>query len=97
MCTVTSMGFRLQFTLFGARGVRITSRLRAIWMREQYANLQVPDRAYPEIGSSTAALTINVEDTPTKHGGCAAIPAAAPVAGVALALLAFLGRRRLRK
>jgi len=61
------------------------------------ANLQVPDRAYPEIGTSTAALTINVEDTPTKHGGCAAIPAAAPVAGVALALLAFLGRRRARK
>jgi hypothetical protein len=60
-------------------------------------NLQVPDRAYPEIGSSTAALTINVEDTPTKHGGCAAIPAAAPVAGVVLALLAFLGRRRARK
>jgi len=61
------------------------------------ANLQVPDRAYPEILSSTAALTINVEDTPSKHGGCAAIPAAAPVAGVVLALLAFLGRRRARK
>src|SRR5262249_8873882 len=61
------------------------------------ANLQVPDRAYPEVGSSTAALTINVEDTPTKHGGCAAIPAAAPVGGVVLALLAFLGRRRARK
>ncbi len=61
------------------------------------ANLQVPDRAYREISSSTAALTINVEDTPTKHGGCAAIPAAAPLAGMALALLAFLGRRRGRK
>ncbi len=61
------------------------------------ANLQVPDPAYPEITASTAALTINVEDTPTKHGGCAAIPAAAPVVGVALSLLAFLRRRRGRK
>jgi len=61
------------------------------------ANLQVPDRAYPSVVTSTSALTINVEDTPSKHGGCAAIPAAAPVVGFGLALLAWAGRRRQRK
>jgi hypothetical protein len=61
------------------------------------ANLQVPDRAYPSIATSTSALTINVEDTPSKHGGCAAIPAAAPVVGFAMALLAWIGRRRQQK
>jgi hypothetical protein len=59
--------------------------------------LETPDRAYPEIFQSTAALSIHVDDTPSKHGGCAAIPAAAPVVGFALALLAVLGRRRQRK
>jgi hypothetical protein len=61
------------------------------------ANLETPDRAYPEIAQSVAALTVHVDDTPSKHGGCAAIPAAAPVVGLALALLALVQRRRHRK
>src|SRR5215471_18366736 len=61
------------------------------------ANLETPDRAYPEISQSVAALTIHVDDTPSKHGGCAAIPAAAPVVGFALALFALVQRRRQRK
>src|SRR5215831_10405154 len=60
------------------------------------ANLETPDRAYPEISQSVAALTIHVDDTPSKHGGCAAIPAAAPVVGFALALFALVQRRRQR-
>jgi hypothetical protein len=57
-------------------------------------NVGAPDRAYPDISTANAAISIDVEDTPTKKGGCAAIPAATPVVGFAIALFALLRRRR---
>ncbi len=56
-------------------------------------NLAFPDRAYPEIGKSTATLTINVGEG-GRASGCAAIPVGAPAVGLAIALMALLRRRR---
>lgn len=56
-------------------------------------NLAFPDRAYPEVTSSTSTLTLNVGQG-GKAGGCTAIPLGAPAIGVAVALLALLRRRR---
>lgn len=59
------------------------------------SSLAFADRAYPEIRSSNASLTVNV-GSGGKAGGCTAIPLGAPAAGLAFALLAFLRRRNRR-
>jgi LPXTG-motif cell wall-anchored protein len=52
-----------------------------------------PDARYPGISQSTAALTVKVESAGSSSG-CTALPIGAPAAGLALAALGLLVRRR---
>lgn len=54
------------------------------------ARLAVPDRAYPEIRTSVSNLTMNVNS----GSSCSAIPVDGSLAGLGLALLALIRRRR---
>jgi len=67
--------------------------------------LEFADRAYPDIGQSTAMLTINASDGNSTGArpaaSCAALPTGAmplglPFAGASLILMSWLGRRRRR-
>jgi hypothetical protein len=58
------------------------------------ANLVVPDTMYPAVSQSTAALTVKVLPAANSSGGCTALPLGAPAAGLALAALGLLVRRR---
>jgi len=53
-----------------------------------------PDARYPGISQSTAALTVTVQGGGSSSGGCTAFPLGAPAAGLALAALGLLVRRR---
>ncbi|MHB8877663.1 MAG: thrombospondin type 3 repeat-containing protein, partial [Myxococcaceae bacterium] len=55
--------------------------------------LAFPDRAYPEAKDSTSQLKLQVGD-PAAPGACSAIPMGAPLAGLGIALLGLLRRRR---
>jgi len=67
-------------------------------------NLEFQDRAYANIGQSTAMLTINASDGNSgarPAASCAALPTGAmplglPFAGATLVLMSWLGRRRRR-
>jgi hypothetical protein len=59
------------------------------------AALGVTDRAYPAIGAASSTLTVNVGSGGHAAGGCAAFPmGAVPAAGLGVALLALIRRRR---
>jgi hypothetical protein len=58
------------------------------------ANLILPDSLYPNVRQSTAALTVKVQPAAASSGGCTALPLGAPAAGLALAALGLLVRRR---
>ena len=58
------------------------------------AKMVTPDARYPGVGTSTAALTVKVQPGAQASGGCTALPLGAPAAGLALAALGLLVRRR---
>ena len=58
------------------------------------ATMVTPDPRYPGVRSSTAALTVKVQGAAATNGGCTALPLGAPAAGLALAALGLLVRRR---
>ena len=58
------------------------------------AKMVTPDQRYPGVQSSTAALTVKVQPASSSGGGCTALPLGAPAAGLALAALGLLVRRR---
>ena len=58
------------------------------------AHLVLPDSLYPGVKQSTAALTVKVQPAASASGGCTALPLGAPAAGLALAALGLLVRRR---
>jgi len=58
------------------------------------ARMVSPDARYPGVQQSTAALTIKVGGNSSGGGGCTALPLGAPAAGLALAALGLLVRRR---
>jgi len=58
------------------------------------AKLVLPDSLYPAVRQSTAALTVKVQPAASASGGCTALPLGAPAAGLALAALGLLVRRR---
>ena len=58
------------------------------------ARMVTPDARYPGVGTSTAALTVKVQGGAASTGGCTALPLGAPAAGLALAALGLLVRRR---
>ena len=58
------------------------------------AKLVYADRAYSDVRSSTSDLKLAAGDGTGGAGSCAAVPAAIPVAGLAVALLGMLRRRR---
>jgi len=58
------------------------------------AKLVLPDSLYPGVKQSTAALTVKVQPAASASGGCTALPLGAPAAGLALAALGLLVRRR---
>jgi hypothetical protein len=60
------------------------------------AKMVTPDPRYPGVGTSTAALTVKVQPAASSGGGCTALPLGAPAAGLALAALGLLVRRRRR-
>ena len=60
------------------------------------ATMVTPDPRYPGVRSSTAALTVKVQGAAQSSGGCTALPLGAPAAGLALAALGLLARRRRR-
>jgi thrombospondin type 3 repeat protein len=57
------------------------------------ARMVSPDTRYPGVQQSTAALTVKVQGN-SSGGGCTALPLGAPAAGLALAALGLLVRRR---
>ena len=60
------------------------------------AKMVTPDPRYPGVQTSTAALTVKVQPSAQSNGGCTALPLGAPAAGLALAALGLLVRRRRR-
>jgi hypothetical protein len=56
------------------------------------ATMVTPDARYPGVSHSTAALTVKVQSSGSS--GCTALPFGAPAAGLALAALGLLVRRR---
>ena len=59
------------------------------------AKMVTPDARYPGVQQSSAALTVTVQPGPsTGASSCAALPLGAPAAGLALAALGLLVRRR---
>ena len=58
------------------------------------AKMVTPDARYPGVQQSTAALTVKVQSGSQASGGCTALPLGAPAAGLALAALGLLVRRR---
>ena len=58
------------------------------------ARMVTPDVRYPGVNTSTAALTVKVQGGAAASGGCTALPLGAPAAGLALAALGLLVRRR---
>ena len=60
------------------------------------AKMVTPDARYPGVQTSTAALTVKVQGGTAASGGCTALPLGAPAAGLALAALGLLARRRRR-
>jgi len=58
------------------------------------AKMVTPDARYPGVQTSTAALTVKVQGGTAASGGCTALPLGAPAAGLALAALGLLVRRR---
>ncbi|HUM10124.1 MAG TPA: thrombospondin type 3 repeat-containing protein, partial [Myxococcaceae bacterium] len=58
------------------------------------AKMVTPDARYPGVQQSTAALTVKVQPGASASGGCTALPLGAPAAGLALAALGLLVRRR---
>jgi len=58
------------------------------------AKMVTPDPRYPGVQTSTAALTVKVQPSASASGGCTALPLGAPAAGLALAALGLLVRRR---
>ncbi len=59
------------------------------------ARMVTPDARYPGVQQSTAALTVKVQPgAQSSGGGCTALPLGAPAAGLALAALGLLVRRR---
>jgi hypothetical protein len=57
------------------------------------AKMVTPDARYPGIAQSTAALSVKVQSAGSSSG-CTALPLGAPAAGLALAALGLLVRRR---
>jgi hypothetical protein len=57
------------------------------------ANLQFPDRQYPNISQSVAQLNLHVEGN-QHSAGCAAVPMDASMMGLGLALLGLIRRKR---
>ena len=60
------------------------------------AKMVTPDARYPGVQQSTAALTVKVQSGSQASGGCTSLPLGAPAAGLALAALGLLVRRRRR-
>jgi len=58
------------------------------------AKMVTPDARYPGVSQSTAALTVKVQPSSSNGSGCTALPFGAPAAGLALAALGLLVRRR---
>lgn len=59
------------------------------------SKLAFDDRAYPGVDNSTATFTLHVGDSGSGHASaCTTMPVGGPVAGLALALLAMLRRRK---
>ena len=58
------------------------------------AKMVTPDPRYPGVGTSVAALKVTVQSGASASGGCTALPLGAPAAGLALAALGLLVRRR---
>jgi uncharacterized protein (TIGR03382 family) len=57
------------------------------------ANLQFPDRQYPNVSQSVAQLNLHVEGN-AHSAGCSAVPVDASMMGLGLALLGLIRRRR---
>lgn len=58
------------------------------------ATMATPDARYPGVQTASAALTVKVQSAGSSGGGCTALPLGAPAAGLALAALGLLVRRR---
>jgi hypothetical protein len=58
------------------------------------ATLAYPDRLYPATTTANSSLTLTVGGSSQAASGCTALPFGAPVAGLALAALGLLARRR---
>ena len=58
------------------------------------AKMVTPDSRYPGVQQSIAALKVTVQSGSQASGGCTALPLGAPAAGLALAALGLLVRRR---
>jgi len=71
----------------------ITPDVAGNWVVQLTARMVSPDARYPGVQQSTAALTIKVASSGSSSG-CTALPLGAPAAGLALAALGLLVRRR---
>jgi hypothetical protein len=58
------------------------------------AKMVTPDARYPGVQQAQAALTVSVQPGASASSGCTALPLGAPAAGLALAALGLLVRRR---
>ncbi|MGA9522331.1 MAG: thrombospondin type 3 repeat-containing protein [Myxococcaceae bacterium] len=89
-----AMSNRWQYAYVDGKVPTFTADVDGEYELQLQATLAFPDRAYPDVKTSTSALTLNVGEGGAAAAGCAAAPIGAPAAVFGLALLGMLRRRR---